>query len=592
MTHLDTPLLGSPPLGALSRAAISVLLLATVLVACPWGELLAVVHGLDVRDTDDAMRLVEVRDLLHGQAWYDLVQARYLPPGGVLMHWSRLIDAPLAAGVAVLSPWLGEALAFGIVAATWPVVLAVVLVTLLFLGARAVFSTRCACLASVLTMGTSMLRSDFAFGRVDHHNVQAIATLAILFCVMLSRSRPGFALAAGIVGAFSLAVGLETLAYVGMAGAFYVGDWILAGRSAARLPVSFALALLGAGLACFLAQTGPEQWAVARCDALSPPWLAVSAAGALLVPAMIAVDPPRAWQRAALAACVATLCAVLFALAAPSCLDGPWAEVPTALRAEWFAAIPEMRTVFAIFRLSPIFGCMVYGPLVVAVVASLASALFGPTALRRHFAVLASFASIGLAISLLQVRGAYIADVVPPLLGGYLLDRALGALAQGRRRTALASLAFGLATIGPAWGVVAASAVSDRPGPDEARAREVACSASTTLRPLDRLAPGTILAPIAIGPFLLLHTRHAILSASYHRAPAGLEVEYRAFESPASLRRYVDEHHADYVALCAPLPAGAPASFREGLASGEATPPWLERIPLGAGPLLVWRVLR
>src|SRR4029079_4818561 len=46
--------------------------------------------------TDDAMRLVQVRDLLAGQGWYDLTQYRLSPPEGVVMHWSRLIDVPIA----------------------------------------------------------------------------------------------------------------------------------------------------------------------------------------------------------------------------------------------------------------------------------------------------------------------------------------------------------------------------------------------------------------------------------------------------------------------------------------------------------------
>ena len=45
---------------------------------------------------DDIMRLVEVRDWLGGQGWGDLMQYRMGPDGGTLMHWSRLVDAPIA----------------------------------------------------------------------------------------------------------------------------------------------------------------------------------------------------------------------------------------------------------------------------------------------------------------------------------------------------------------------------------------------------------------------------------------------------------------------------------------------------------------
>ncbi len=47
-------------------------------------------------DTDDAMRLVEMRSWLAGQGWFDLHNARVQPPLGYDSHWSRLIDAGLA----------------------------------------------------------------------------------------------------------------------------------------------------------------------------------------------------------------------------------------------------------------------------------------------------------------------------------------------------------------------------------------------------------------------------------------------------------------------------------------------------------------
>jgi hypothetical protein len=41
------------------------------------------------------MRLAQLRDWLGGQGWYDLTQSRVA--GGYESHWSRLIDAGLAA---------------------------------------------------------------------------------------------------------------------------------------------------------------------------------------------------------------------------------------------------------------------------------------------------------------------------------------------------------------------------------------------------------------------------------------------------------------------------------------------------------------
>ena len=42
------------------------------------------------------MRLVQVRDLLQGQGWFDVFLHRMNAPYGLAMHWSRLVDGPLA----------------------------------------------------------------------------------------------------------------------------------------------------------------------------------------------------------------------------------------------------------------------------------------------------------------------------------------------------------------------------------------------------------------------------------------------------------------------------------------------------------------
>jgi hypothetical protein len=47
-------------------------------------------------DTDDNLRMMQVRDLMRGQDWYDLRQYRLNPPFGADIHWSRLVDLPIA----------------------------------------------------------------------------------------------------------------------------------------------------------------------------------------------------------------------------------------------------------------------------------------------------------------------------------------------------------------------------------------------------------------------------------------------------------------------------------------------------------------
>src|SRR5690242_21802556 len=58
-------------------------------------------------DTDDAVRLVTVRELLGGAPWFDTTLPRIGAPEPLVSHWSRLIDLPLAALIGTLTPLLG-----------------------------------------------------------------------------------------------------------------------------------------------------------------------------------------------------------------------------------------------------------------------------------------------------------------------------------------------------------------------------------------------------------------------------------------------------------------------------------------------------
>src|SRR6185295_16296883 len=55
-------------------------------------------------DTDDNMRMMQVRGLLEGQGWYDLAQHRL---AGSNIHWSRLVDLPIAGLKLLFTPIFG-----------------------------------------------------------------------------------------------------------------------------------------------------------------------------------------------------------------------------------------------------------------------------------------------------------------------------------------------------------------------------------------------------------------------------------------------------------------------------------------------------
>ena len=68
-------------------------------------------------DTDDNMRIMQVRALLDGQGWYDLQQHRL---AGSNIHWSRLVDLPIAALKLIFTPFFGGRIAEQIAVAVAP----------------------------------------------------------------------------------------------------------------------------------------------------------------------------------------------------------------------------------------------------------------------------------------------------------------------------------------------------------------------------------------------------------------------------------------------------------------------------------------
>ena len=80
------------------------------LIFCAW-FLYSRWNGIELfalRDTDDNLRMSQVRALLAGQDWFDLRQYRLNPPVGADVHWSRFVDIPLALLVLLFRPLVGK----------------------------------------------------------------------------------------------------------------------------------------------------------------------------------------------------------------------------------------------------------------------------------------------------------------------------------------------------------------------------------------------------------------------------------------------------------------------------------------------------
>ena len=103
-----------------------------------------------------------------------------------------------------------------------------------------------------------------------------------------------------------------------------------------------------------------------------------------------------------------------------------------------------------------------------------------------------------------------------------------------------------------------------------------------------------MLAPIFMGPSILLRTPHSIVAAPYHRAIPGLTAAIVGLGgTEADLDRVLTAFHVRYLVACPARPAEnlqAETAYAPRLAEGAARSARL--LPLDVpGPLKAWRVV-
>ena len=546
-----------------------------------------------INDTDDAMRLVEVRDFLSGQAWYDLTQHRLDAPYGASIHWSRLIDAPIAGLILLLRPFAGAWAETG-AAYAYPLIM---LGGLFWFSAK--LSTRLAgpdgVLPGLALPAFSLVTiADFPPGRFDHHSAQILLLLVMALSTIDALERPRRALWAGVAAAVALAIGIESLPGVVSAILALGLIWVLDGRHAAALRW-FGIAFAAASLTCLALALPPDRWLVPACDAISSVY-AVAALGAGTAFATLSILnlrtlPGRLAAGAVAGAALVAVVAVLF----PQCLRGPYAALDPWLVQNWLDRIEEAQPVHVAIFNNPVYVIAVIVPALLALIATALKLVRGPE--RPKWIAYACFLAVAVIVALVQVRAARFATSLAVPAGATLI---VAARALYLKRPHIGSV-FGLlagwigfAGLGLALvtGVVLTLVSPDDPASTRARkaaATAADCRQPTAFTALAALPRASIMAPIDLGSHLLLFTPHAVVAAPYHRDQDGVRDTFRFFNDPIEdAHDILTTRGIELVVICPAmielrgLPGAAPDSFARLLPQGKL-PAWLtETTPPGS----------
>ncbi len=513
---------------AWTQAPWVVVLLAILIIAT--ASVIAGLRATDYvgADNDDAMRLVEVRDYLAGQGWFDMMQYRLGLDGGTLMHWSRLVDLPIAGLIALfglfLPPGPSEAAALFL----WPILLIVPVVIGVARACWNIGQRQTMIIGLVFIVLSLISNIRFQPGNIDHHNVQ-LALIALLVAGLTDRLGrwKGHALA-GIMAGLAVAVGVETTPLVAISGIVVALRWAWHGAPMDGAARAFGLSLAATVAAAFLVTTPPRLYAMVTCDNLSLGFFAIATAGgvALALSVRFARHRSRTARILALAASGAAVAAVTLSVA-PQCLQNPLASLDPLLKTLWLERVQEAQSIVQMVQTMPSYVGFGFAAGTIAIIVCLVR-IWRNDRRELHLVFLALCLPT-LAISMLQVRGTTFLN----FLSIFPLSLAVSDLrtrAHREPRTIGAELAFAglmLISIPSVW-AIASAAVAKVANTDDtvmAGIEPSACVARDAIAPLADEPIGVVAAPSNLGASILRFTHHRVLAAPYHRNPAGMLAE-------------------------------------------------------------------
>lgn len=571
-----------------------------LLLAAAWlvvGALLALLTWPSVvqrqfPDPDDAMRLLEVRDWVAGQSWFDVTQYRLNPPGGVPMHWSRLVDVPLAAVILLLRPFAGQQAAEAG---------ALILVPLLTLGIAMLLVQRIG--LSLMSSGPALaaaIATPFSLGglkqmrpmRIDHHGWQIVMALVGLLAALDPRERRS-GVVAGIAMSVWMNISLEGLPFAAAFGALFAWQWLANPAATERLK-SYLASLAVSSVALFALTHWPSAWVTQPHDVITLAHLAAFAMAAAACSLLVRSSVAEVRMRVALLAAAGGLTLATAFAVDPNWLSGPFGSLDPLVREFWYDLVDEGLPVWRID-----WGMSAVGlaqPLVGLIGASVA--IRGASSATRQ--LWATYAFILFALTLggiFVIRTETTASVIALPGTAFLCWLALGhARKLSLMPTRVVASTAALCIMTPAYAVPLSVSPVDDKLVSAAHAWND-CMAKSQIDTLRMLKTGYIAAPLDITPAILVETDHLAMATGHHRNVTGMRDAIRMFVFPIKdAAEVVAQRNVDYVVFCPGAPEAIryanrnPHGLSASLRAGNA-PDWLERIALpGLHGLQVWRV--
>ncbi len=505
-------------------------------------------------DPDDFMRLAQVRDWMAGQSWFDVTQYRINPPVGGAMHWSRLLDVPIAAGFAFFGLFLPTDVAEHVTILVVPLLLLGLTMSLAYRTARQFADEKIALLAALLLPTFPLIIRQNLPGRVDHHGWQITMAALAMWGLFHPKPMRGAWLMAFAVS-FWMHISIEGLPYVLIFGsilaAFYVFPALRANGQADDRLIHFVNGLTLFSIIFWVATQASVNLAMPYCDAVSWPLLAALALVATGLNAVHYVLKPKTLPiRMGALAVVAIIGAATFLGFSESCALDPFGQISPLVREYWHETISEGLPIHK--QAAALISLLLFVPIVFAIWIRIALRQTADPARRHQWLTLAALVALTTLLSFKVQRTAGVAELfalpaIAALLGfvlarigqsSHVLVRVFGAVAAIFAMSPMIAFVGGDALFG-------ARAEPRKAAVPQSKKR------SCNIAELNRLPRGLIYTTMAAGPEILYRTKHSVFVSGYHRNAKTMDrMIATMLGNPANARAEITAINPDYVVFC------------------------------------------
>jgi len=555
----------------------------------------------ELTSSDDYMRMVEIRDWLGGQNWFDMHQYRLNPVDPLNSHWSRISDILIGGPIKILTPFLGAAKAELVTVIAYPSILLLIYLYLASALTSTLISNRATSVMTAFMLALSFgALSQFGMGRIDHHGLQIVIALATCWLIITSISKSKHLIYAGILCGLALYIGIESAPYVAAACIAVVLIWVFGENNAVQKMRNFGLALAVTTTVSLLISTPPSQWFTPTCDALSVVYTQLTLVVAVILWGLgfTSAKLKKPLSKFGVAGVLGALALGVTLVLYPHCLKGPYAGLDQRLVDIWLSNVAEAGNFKNLFMSDIVAGLAAIIVPVLAIVGYIFAVKGQSRSVPITERTLIIFVILALFAGLIQTRLMFFATALGIPFATYILIRALAWAGKFEPKLKMVAVRAGIIiALAPVTLPIFTNLFVKSPNMPETNAATPMCVSQPVLSKLNALPAGTVLSQIDLGAPILNFTDLSVTSAPYHRNASGILAALDMFiQDEATAKRTVTQMKADYVVACADSsetnmmliygPDGMLAQLKAG-----KTPDWLEKIDVDSeGLLLVYRV--